>query len=671
MSASSAAMHVTRKALASLLLPTTSVGAATLYLSHQQEQQKNQKDPITSTRTNIIATNAVSCEAATATKVPVSSPFNKQDILQQKKAKVHIQKRMTSIGRFSLKTETASHPSVPTFFLALSNTKVKVKKTRGSGNNESGSSEEEQAAAAAAAAAYQRDIILNPSKATLTPAEFEQTWFERKMPSKHPRFHQRVSSTKEGYFEAEKDLDESRPSLSSQHGPNSSGASASVVMTNHIQEKLHPMVYRQDLKQRIEELVSTAMDVKKSLWEVHISSGPLGRSGAISREACDEIYSRNGTDNGSSTGSQEKEKETILLFKCHHSLGDAVSLSASIGDLVDEANEIKEKIKAEIRRRRNQGKNKSALQKMLKLLQSIIMFLLGSLQALLRHGYLLLTTRTNPWHTVLGLTPAEGEVLALSLGRSVSWYDNIASVEEVKNVAKLLGGPKATVNDVFVSCVTAAVARQLEEHRKRILVQKSIQGGIGKEAENSDCGDKQSSFNVVIPSHLAGGIIPPGRGVGNLIGAFVARVPGEMGKSIRPSERLALVHDELYKVKRSPAAILSFGMAKLMASYFPERLAVRLFQSSSANAAVAVTNSRGPEEKVHINGRPVEALNGFLPLPPGLPVGVVVGSYNSKVSLSLNADKFAIPDADKFLGWVLDEYHLLVKEAALKKGVKA
>ena len=132
------------------------------------------------------------------------------------------------------------------------------------------------------------------------------------------------------------------------------------------------------------------------------------------------------------------------------------------------------------------------------------------------------------------------------------------------------------------------------------------------------------------------------------------------------SKRLSLVHDELYKVKRSPAAILSYVMAKGVAKYFPERLAIRLFESSSANAAVAITNSRGFEDKVHINGMTVEAVAGFLPLPPGLPIGVVVGSYGSVIHLSVNADKWAVPDADIFLSWVLDEYKLLCKEAALK-----
>ena len=65
-----------------------------------------------------------------------------------------------------------------------------------------------------------------------------------------------------------------------------------------------------------------------------------------------------------------------------------------------------------------------------------------------------------------------------------------------------------------------------------------------------------------------------------------------------------------------------------------------------------------------MNGRRVETIQGFLPLPPGLPVGIVVGSYGNVISLSINAEPWAVPDGDEFLGWVVDEYKLLCKEVA-------
>jgi hypothetical protein len=60
----------------------------------------------------------------------------------------------------------------------------------------------------------------------------------------------------------------------------------------------------------------------------------------------------------------------------------------------------------------------------------------------------------------------------------------------------------------------------------------------------------------------------------------------------------------------------------------------------------------------------LESAAGFLPLPPGIPIGVVVQSYAGAVSRTVNAEKWAVPDADKFLGWVLEECGRLHVEAS-------
>jgi hypothetical protein len=42
----------------------------------------------------------------------------------------------------------------------------------------------------------------------------------------------------------------------------------------------------------------------------------------------------------------------------------------------------------------------------------------------------------------------------------------------------------------------------------------------------------------------------------------------------------------------------------------------------SCEACVVVSNNKGLDKKMHISGMTVEAAHGFLPLPPGLPIGV-------------------------------------------------
>jgi hypothetical protein len=558
-----------------------------------------------------------------------------KDLLRQQKA-VKLQTRMTAIGKFSLKTETPTNPSVPVFFMALS--------------SKPGRKNEESAEDLRSKVSINDTIDESP----LTPAKFEKRWVESKMHEKHPRFSSKV--TKDGnFFEP---ITTPRTIGEMDTTSHSSTGEPLASLRDHILETLHMNVYREDLKSRIEKLVTSAMDVNHKLWEVQISSGDLGSSGAISQARSEEIKADYDDYNRSRSGADthnHKPKETVLLFRCHHSLGDAVSLTAALGDLLDEAAEIRDMIKAEIKRRRDKKGKQSALRKLLAFFQKLIWLLFGSITVLTRQLYLMVSTKKNPFCAVLNKSQKELDEMAVELGRSVSWCD-VAPVDEARRVAKSLGGPKATINDVFVSCVTAAIARQLAEHRKN----------SGYDERSSEV-DLQRHFNVVVPAHLTGGILPPGQSVGNHIGAFVAKVPGEMeNATASPSERLALVHQSLDLVKRSPAPIVSYCIARFSSSCLPQSLATRLFHRGSANAAVAVTNSRGFEKKVHMNGSTIESMAGFIPLPPGLPVGVVVQSYGSKISVSVNAEKWAVPDADVFLGWILEEYSLLCKENELK-----
>jgi hypothetical protein len=623
-----ATTNATRKLLSKIILPS-----ASLILSSQQC-----KDYLYHSNGNVaFCENVIHHHDKEQGEEDGKNNRNSQEVVLLKKKGVIIQKRMTPIGRFSLKTETNTNPSVPTFFIALSSPPSSTTTSTSTSTS------------------------IDNNNDSMSVSEFISTWHKRNMPSLHPRFHFKISSTKEGHFESItntdkeesdetlesnkkiKEKNESKDTNKNSENENENNHDININdIKNHVSETLHMNVYRQDLKKRIEQLVTTVMDVKEKLWFVQISSGELGSSGAISKHKVNELKKEK---------SDTPKKESVLLFKCHHSMGDAVSLTAALGDLLDEAQDIRQMIEDEIRRRRKKRKDLKWWQRLLYLVQKIIWFLFGSIQALTKQMYYILTTRKNPFLVVLH--EQSGDML--SCGRSISWCD-VASVDEVKHVAKKLGGKKATVNDVFVSCVTAAIARQLEEHRSNHELLDDLKSTRGSKAIKK--------MNVVIPAHLAGGIMPPGKSVGNLIGAFVTRVPCEMEDTSSASDRLVQVHHSLDSSKRSPAPILSFLMGKFISQWVPERLAVNIFHRGSANAAVAISNSRGYENKVHINGRTVESVGGFLPLPPNIPVGVIVSSYDSVVSLSLNAEKWAVPDGDKFITWILDEYKLLLSEAS-------
>ena len=329
-----------------------------------------------------------------------------------------------------------------------------------------------------------------------------------------------------------------------------------------------------------------------------------------------------------------------------------------MSDLCDEAEEIRADIEMKLKKWKRKGgrKKKSFLRRIwgrfMRLVKLCMWLSFGTIGAFLYQGYLQLTTRSNPFDAVQ--RDAEKKGLTLS-GRSVSWCDG-TPLDEVKRIAEAIGrarGITITVNDLFVSCVTAAVTRQLIEHEEFMAPMDAHKRNY-----------VSPNINVVVPVHLQGGIIIPGESVGNKIGAFVTRVPGEMkhdavGGAICSTERLEKVHNSLLYSKKSPAPIVSYYIAKFCSNYLPENWTKSMFQRANANAVVAISNNRGYEKKLHINGMTVESAAGFLPLPPGIPIGVVVQSYAGTMSLSVVAEKWAVPDGDKFLRWTLDEYRRL------------
>jgi len=291
--------------------------------------------------------------------------------------------------------------------------------------------------------------------------------------------------------------------------------------------------------------------------------------------------------------------------------------------------------------------------------------LVGSGHALLHQGWLFvarLLLDQDPWKQLENMATASNSGGAKSkepTPRTLSWSD-VAPVEQAKWVAETLsrGNEKSiTINDIFVSCVTAALAKQLQYHRERLQM-------IDEQAAVLP---KQKHMHVAVPVHLKGGVVLPEESVGNNIGAFVIRVPGEMGQGGDSLSRLRAVSGELHTIKGTPAAFLSHMLAKTLSyassTILPVAWTSKLYAAANAGSLCVVSNNRGSPVKVHMAGRQVESLYGFVPLPPGIPVGVTIMSYAGNLNCTVAAEPWAIPDGDQFVVWVLEEYLRLVAAA--------
>lgn len=456
--------------------------------------------------------------------------------------------------------------------------------------------------------------------------DFEALWKKRDMESRHPRFHQRV-----------------KPSKSNEKKTGSSGVfvPTEVPLGSHVKEKPFPQIFNLDLQSRLQSYLTVPLQVENMLWQAEISTGgSVGQSGAIPKDRAMELIFE-----FESRGEPEPT-ESLLLFRGHNALADGVSLAAAFNDLCDEAEEIKEDMRREVSEEKKRKRKRSWWQKFMRLLRVLYYYSIGALQAFWHHWRLYSSTDENPFQQMEHLedTTTDGK-------RTLSWA-TVSTVDEVKQVAKSLtkDDEDVTISDVIVSCVSAAVSRQMQEHQMTYEM----------DEDKSRYVKIPQSMNVIVPVHSEEGMLKKGQTVGHRIGAFCASVPSD--STYTAAQRLELVHKALYNVQQTPAVELSRIGTKIV-SWLPTSWATSFIEKAQPNAAFIVTNSLGPSRRIHFGGRDVEISQAFMPLPPGVPIGITISTYAGKLNISVTAEPWAVPDAQKFLTWVLDEYKFLYTES--------
>eukprot|EP00984_Skeletonema_dohrnii_P014945 scaffold6400_cov143-Skeletonema_dohrnii-CCMP3373.AAC.3 len=466
-----------------------------------------------------------------------------------------LRKQMTPIGKFALASQTENRQSIITFFIALSN-----------------------------------KIGHQPMGIT----DFERLWESRIMSEKrHERFDCCVSSA-DGYFEK---LDK--------------------LFHDYASEPTHPDDI-QETKERIIDFLTRPIDVHDKLWQVELSNGALGTSGAI-------LHSNELKAKGHNT-------ETLALFRNHHCLCDGVSLSAAVADLSNESEELRDKILYNIETHKQRILRTSFIRRALS-------FIVGSLTYYVFGSIVALTLQA--WNMIVSSNPFEEFMKRGSCAeRSVSWK-YLASVEDAKRVTKSIK-KGAKLNDLFVACLTSAIERQYECLSRN----------------NRDT----TSVNLIVTTHLRGGIILPGESIGNKIGAFAVTTPfkTKAGSSIK---RLRTISKALQLMKRTPAPQISYLITSFISNYLPKRVAQYALVKANCHSVATISNVHGFPETIHWAGNPVEMICAFLPLPTGIPIGIVVTSYNGRIIMSVDADASVVPDADEFLQWMVDEYETIKSEA--------
>lgn len=192
-------------------------------------------------------------------------------------------------------------------------------------------------------------------------------------------------------------------------------------------------------------------------------------------------------------------------------------------------------------------------------------------------------------------------------------------LDEIKNAGRLAG---ATVNDVLVTAVSDAFARYLRNH-----------------------GADPVDLVTMIPVNLRKPGEPLPRELGNKFALVFLRLPSG---GHAPLERLSLAKQRMDDIKRSPEAVITFGMITAIGRTKPdiERVLVDFF----SNKAIGVTtNVPGPPERRYMGGAPMAGVLGWVPGSGRQGVGVCIFTYDGTVRVGFKVDAGIVPDPEKLV----------------------
>jgi diacylglycerol O-acyltransferase len=188
------------------------------------------------------------------------------------------------------------------------------------------------------------------------------------------------------------------------------------------------------------------------------------------------------------------------------------------------------------------------------------------------------------------------------------------------------------VNDVLVAAATGALRRYLD-----------------KKGDNT----KGLSIRASVPVNLRP--LDQAHKLGNSFGLVFLTLPIGI---VDPVKRLRAIKKEMDELKRSPEALVAYGVLNLMglAPVEVEKLGLRFFGSK---ATAVLTNVPGPKEPLYLAGQKLDKVMFWVPQSGRLGLGISILSYAGGVMLGVATDEGLIPDPDKIVDAFSQEFRAL------------
>jgi len=243
------------------------------------------------------------------------------------------------------------------------------------------------------------------------------------------------------------------------------------------------------------------------------------------------------------------------------------------------------------------------------------------------------------WSYAGRLWPTVPSSLVGSIGPDRVWTWAAADLGALKAIRRAFGG---TINDVVLTVVTGGLREMLiarGEPVERLVVRSLVPVSVRSEAEQGQWGNRVSAMFADLPVAID-----------------------------EPLTRLAAVREQMEALKRSHQTVAGEALTALgeLTPFAPtalvERVAMRVMRRVPQHSINTVTtNIAGPQYPLYVAGREMLAYLPFVPIAPGVRVGVAIVSYNGRVAFGVTGDYDSVSDLDVLADGIEDGIAELLK----------
>lgn len=353
------------------------------------------------------------------------------------------------------------------------------------------------------------------------------------------------------------------------------------------------------LQNFLSDLASTPLDFSKPLWQIHLVENVLGGS--------------------------------AMVLRFHHCIGDGTAMNAVMYRLMDTtpgAPVARADLSAGHADKEQESHGWNPLDALLKPVRSALEMSRKVADTVLDEGIEMLLhpehlrdltsaagTGAATLSNALMMTPDPATPLKGKLGvqKHVAWSSRV-SLEDVRRIGRQAD---AKVNDVLLAAVAGALRGYL----------------IGRETD---------VYNLEVRAVVPVDLRPPERALnlGNEFGLIFLALPLGIAD---PIARMAEVKQRMDALKRSPEAVIMFGLLNVF-GVTPTQVEEPVVNLFGSKATAVMTNVAGPRDALYIAGNRISNMMFWVPQAGRLGMGVSIMSYNGGVTLGVITDAGLVPD---------------------------